>query len=302
MEKVSVNGGTGVYQFSFVRSGGYRSHKCGLDRGGDYFNLDYRVTDYGLPNHQVADVCCAGRDGSNNMNAMAVSFRPIAEQIGNGFPNGVSAVVRREEVGFWFFRHDLTVKTDLWGTGVESSPSRLTDPGFWTGLAGTAFADGFDAVCLTPDTNWWFFKGQQTMATHDTGELYREAAGLTDDGRWPALKNTKLQDAVDAVLVDGTGNFWFFKDGYCAQTNPEGTELLKSGRITDEGFWPALKGTVCETGIDTVYYYATYYWFFRANQCLSTDYDGTEIVEKPAALTAQDRWPALLHCGVNIKQ
>jgi hypothetical protein len=165
------------------------------------------------------------------------------------------------------------------------------------------FKDGVDAAVASGPhgrSGFWFFRGDQACKTDPDGnELATPVGSLTKNGDyWPAFKTTVFENGpIDAALWSGSG-FWFFQAGKCIKTDNSGTEVrVPVSDITDDGNWPALKGTLFANGVDAAVESGdggeSGFWFFKGDQALKTDPTGNKREWGPAEITATECWPAL---------
>ncbi|MFI6505352.1 hypothetical protein [Nonomuraea typhae] len=64
--------------------------------------------------------------------------------------------------------------------------------------------------------------------------------------------------------------------------------------MTASANWPALKGTIFESGpIEAAVYSGSGFWFFQGTQCAKTNTEGTGLLVNVTDITAGGNWPAL---------
>ncbi|MBD0672750.1 hypothetical protein [Streptomyces sp. CBMA156] len=208
------------------------------------------------------------------------------------FEDGVDAALEAGG-GFWFFKGGKALKTDSSGDTLKFNPDSITAQGYWPALRGTGFEDGVDAATAAGG-GFWFFKGGRALKTDSSGDTLKyEVAPVTTKGYWPALRGTGFEDGVDAVLEAG-GGFWFFKGGKALKTDSSGDTLkFNPDSITAQGYWPALRGTGFEDGVDAATAAGGGFWFFKGGRALKTDSSGDTLKYDVAPVTTQGYWPAL---------
>ncbi|MBB5939532.1 hypothetical protein [Streptomyces zagrosensis] len=154
------------------------------------------------------------------------------------------------------------------------------------------FENGVDACAQGAGAlGWWFFKGNQIVKSNGT-EILSGPCRITDEPGWTGLKGTDFENGIDACAEGEGSTWWFFKGNQIVKTN--GTEILKGPcKITDDEGWPALKGTIFESGIDAAVIGAGSlgWWFFKGNRAVKTA--GSSIEKGPCLITSTEAWPSL---------
>ncbi|WP_411120336.1 hypothetical protein [Streptomyces sp. 058-1L] len=206
------------------------------------------------------------------------------------FSEGVDAVASGGS-GLWFFRQGRALETNGSGDKRLHEPDSLTSEGYWPALRGTGFENGIDAVTAGDSSGFWFFKDGKTLKTDKWGST-REKGPVDIAVEWPALEGTGFETGVDAVTVGGNG-LWFFKGDRALETNGSGDKRLhEPDSLTSEGYWPALRGTGFENGIDAVTAGDSGgFWFFKDGKTLKTDKWGSTREKGPVDIAVE--WPAL---------
>ncbi|MFJ7280844.1 hypothetical protein [Kitasatospora sp. NPDC098663] len=150
------------------------------------------------------------------------------------------------------------------------------------------FENGIDASAPgAGDSDWWFFKGSGAVKVRDG--ILKGPLEISD--AWPELKGTVFANGVDAAVAGAGGaDWWFFKGDQTIKCNGGGKVLHGPDKISV--FWPALKGTVFEDGVDAAVNGGDGgWWFFRGNKAAL--YDNDTIVKGPGEITAAGAWPKL---------
>jgi hypothetical protein len=103
-------------------------------------------------------------------------------------------------------------------------------------------------------------------------------------------------DGIDAGTGSGSGGewgFWFFRSDRTVKTDPAGDNVTVGPcSVTAPEAWPALRSTACENGADAALFSSSGFWFFKGNQTVKTNIEGTSILTQ-GAITDPGNWPAL---------
>jgi hypothetical protein len=108
------------------------------------------------------------------------------------FANGVDGAVGSGDHGkngFWFFRENQAVKTDVTGATRSIGPADITAQECWPALEDTEFADGPIQAGVYSASGFWFFKGSKCVkVNHEgTGTPLVSPSPIIAAGNWPAL-------------------------------------------------------------------------------------------------------------------
>ncbi|MET8828123.1 hemopexin repeat-containing protein [Streptomyces sp. NPDC004610] len=137
----------------------------------------------------------------------------------------------------WFFQDNCYVLYNIDKDEVAIGPRLIGDG--WTGLAGTGFENGIDAILQHPNDHntVWIFAGDQYVR-YQLAEDKRISGPRPISGNWNGLNNTVFSQRIDAAcLAPGTDDeAWLFHgDSYVRYSIPQ--DRIVSGPASINDYW-----------------------------------------------------------------
>ncbi|MBF6328448.1 hypothetical protein [Nocardia transvalensis] len=157
------------------------------------------------------------------------------------FSSNLDTVALGDADTWWFFKGGKVLGTNYDGKEIFHGPGAIFKVDGWPALENLEFMYGVNAVARSNHPAWWFFHGDKAVSTDVSGRNTLVGPGeIAAPDAWPALSGTGYEYGVDAVCLDATGNWWFFRGDKAIATDESGKNIVKkSGPISDE--WTALK-------------------------------------------------------------
>ncbi len=183
------------------------------------------------------------------------------------------------------------VRYDVTNDAVDSGYPLALGQG-WSGLDGTGFESGVDAVLDLGTGKTYFFSGPNYLrADNATNQVDGEVRPIA--GNWPGVAEAGF-DALDAAINWGNGRAYLFRGSqYVRYDIPSDT--VDDGPADIEGNWPCL----VEAGFDAVDAEVSWgngkVYFFRGSQYVRYDVAADAVDSEPADIAGN--WPGVAEAG-----